>query len=517
MVVALICLSLIVAKPIDDVERKCIVKYLSDKELLDSSFVVDPVNSDNCDELISAKIFEIYFDMIYDGKKPEEDHLYYVEHMLRTNGVADVVLKSLLYHEDSKEAKDLKETVNQMKTIADIFQLWNSLKIVQSSKNLQIKSPDSATELCLKHYVTAEVYTKSFYSNDFEESDKYDIKGLECDKLITAFHTNLEVHLLETLPKLKTDREQNCMKMAYVNSNMTKKFSDIFIFTTIPVIFDDGYITLYNKYGHQIQTFYEMIMECMRLGFISEHAPEVRNVYSIDFTREGHMFTPQYDENYGIIVKFNTDRSLNEVVIIANQTSRAMNNSQCLLEGFKDQELGKMSLKMMAAEDNYEVDRIVQMKELMSEIFITIKESCEFKNYFTAMFDDKFNEIRKNEEEISETMNCFQEFVTEEKVNGITYYRVNIYSQRIDRKCEVVLYLLERMKTPHWMTAPQDICMRRELKKLNMLKQKFLVEVLAELEISPEQKAKERIKFNDLIIKISELLFKCPREAFDLI
>ena len=113
-------------------------------------------------------------------------------------------------------------------------------------------------------------------------------------------------------------------------------------------------------------------------------------------------------------------------------------------------------------------------------------------------------------------MNCFQEFVTEEKVNGITYYRVNMNGELNDKKCEMVLFNLELMNKVH-NAAPQDICMRRELKKLNMLKQMFLVEVLAELKISPQQKAEEKIKFNNLMIEVIESRYKCSIEAFYLI
>ena len=183
VVVALSCLSLIVAKPIDDVERKCIVKYLSEKELLDSSFVVDPVLPDNCDELISAKIFEIYFDIIYDGKKPEEDDWSYVEHIFRRNGVADVVLKSLLYHEDSNEAKDLKETVEIMKPIKVMLNSFEQEHYLNTNvKALKIKKPDSDTELCMKHYFTSEILSNYITNETIFKLEKYDIKDLECDE-----------------------------------------------------------------------------------------------------------------------------------------------------------------------------------------------------------------------------------------------------------------------------------------------------------------------------------------------
>ena len=217
VVVALSCLSLIVAKPLEDNVRKCIVKYLSEKELLSSSFVVVPVNPDNCDELMSAKIFEIYFDIIFNGRKPEEHYWPRVDQIFKKNGVADVVLKSLLYDEDSKEAKDLKETVKKMRLIADLIDSWKGYKFNDNIKNLQIKSPDTATELCLKNHATSEIFSNFVETKRFEQLEKYDIKDLECDKLITSFQKNLEVYLLEKLPKLGTDKEETCVKNAYLS------------------------------------------------------------------------------------------------------------------------------------------------------------------------------------------------------------------------------------------------------------------------------------------------------------
>ena len=491
------------------------MKYLSDKELLDSSFVVDPVLPDNCNELISAKIFEIYFGIIYGGKKPE-DEWSRVDIIFKRNGVADVVLKSMIYGEDSEEAKDLKETAKQMRTIADSIELWNSYQLHDNIKTLQIKSPDLATELCLKSYVTSGIYSKSIETKSFEQLEKYDTKDLECDKLITSFHKHLEVYLLETLPKLNTDKAHICVKNAYVNLNMTQKFSDVFTFSMMKDINVDDTYRLYNSYCYQIASFYELTMECARLGFILNDVPEVRNVYSIDFTRQHYLFSNKYKENFGIIVKFHKHQSLNEILIIADEISQVKNNSQCLIDHFNNFELREMSLKMMAAENNYEVDRILSMTKIMKEIFQQIKHSCEINNDFSKIFDDKFNELRKNKEEIAETMNCFQEFVSEEKVDDITYYRVNIDGQLNDKKCEGILYHLKQMEDSI-NTDPQDICMRKELKKLNLFKQKFKIQVLAELGISPQQKTEEKIKFNKLMLKTVEMHFKCHKESFDLI
>ncbi|CAO1342126.1 unnamed protein product, partial [Diamesa tonsa] len=482
LVVALSCLSFVVTKPLDDVERKCIVKYLSDKELLDSSFVVDPVLPDNCDELISAKIFEIYFDIIYDGIKPEEGKWSYSEHVFRRSGVADVVLKSLLSDQDSEKANDLKETVKQMRTIADLFKMWSNYKLFENFKTLQIESPGAETELCLKNYVTFEVLSSFVGKDRSEQLEKYDINDLECDKLITLFQKQLEVHLLQILPKLSTDKENICMKKVYVNSNMTQTFSDVFIFSMMEDINVDDVYRLYNSYSLKIETFYELSMECARLGFILKDVPEVRNVYSIDFTRQSYMFSDKYEENFGILVKLNTNRSLNEIRIIANQTSKIMNNSQCFINSLKGLELSEMSLKMMAAEDNYEVVRIMAMKTIMTKILSSIKDFCEMNNDNSKMFDDMLNELRINKEEILEIMTCFQEFVTEEKVNGITYFRVNLDGQLNDKKCKKVLDQLEQMEKS-LKTVPEEKCSLLVLKNSNGFKLMLQMTVLAELGI----------------------------------
>lgn len=517
--IVLFALSLVViseGKPLEDNERKCIVKYLSEKGLLSPTFVVDPVLPDNCDELLSARIFEIYFDVIYHGEKPEEDDWFQVDYIFKRSGVADVVLKSFLYEENSEENANLKKTVNIMRNIADLIDSWKNHKLSENIKNLQIKSPDSSTKLCLKNHVTTEVFPNYVETKRFDQLEKYDIKDLECDNLITSFQKHLEVHLLETFPKSGSDNKQLCIKNSYNNLNMTEKFSDVFAISIMKEITLDDTYHLYNSYCYRVAAFYEQIMECARLGFILKDVPEVRNVYSIDFTREGYMFTPKYDENFGVLVKINVDQSLSEILLIANQTSELMNNSQCLLDGFKDRDLRKMSLKMMAAEDNYEVGRVLDMKRIMLVIFRQITHSCKTRNDANKMFDDMYNGLKSNNQEMAAKMKCFRQFVTEEKVNGITYFRVNIDVQPNDKKCQGILEYLEHMEHSE-NTDPEDVCMLREVKKLNLYKVKWDFEVLAEIGISSQQKEEERIKFNELMIKAIEMLFNCQKEAFDLI
>ena len=52
LAVALVVLS--EGKLLEDIERKCIVKYLNDRELLDSSFEVEAVNPEICDDLLKT-------------------------------------------------------------------------------------------------------------------------------------------------------------------------------------------------------------------------------------------------------------------------------------------------------------------------------------------------------------------------------------------------------------------------------------------------------------------------------
>ena len=66
-------------------------------------------------------------------------------------------------------------------------------------------------------------------------------------------------------------------------------------------------------------------------------------------------------------------------------------------------------------------------------------------------------------------------------------------------------------------TDIEDVCMLREIKKLNFYKLKWNFEVMAEIGISPQQKAEERINFNVLMMRAIEMLYKCHKEAFDLI
>ncbi|CAO1336322.1 unnamed protein product [Diamesa serratosioi] len=131
LVLAISLVLIVEGKPLEDIERKCIVKYLSERELLDSSFEVEAETPENCDELLSAKISEIYAGFTSEMKE---------------QGIVDIVLKSLLYG-NSKEAEELTNTISEIKRISE--EIDNSWKYrgVEKIKNLNMEYQNATTNL----------------------------------------------------------------------------------------------------------------------------------------------------------------------------------------------------------------------------------------------------------------------------------------------------------------------------------------------------------------------------------
>ena len=146
--VALVVLS--EGKPLEDIERKCIVKYLSDRELLNSSFEVEAVNPEICDELLNKKITEIYEEIIHDATN--ERAQFHNRYTMKTRGTVDLVLKSLLYG-NSTEAEELMKTLETFKKLVILsFEHDKLQELTKSTMSFELHDEHSAKNLCLKSF-----------------------------------------------------------------------------------------------------------------------------------------------------------------------------------------------------------------------------------------------------------------------------------------------------------------------------------------------------------------------------
>lgn len=299
---------------------------------------------------------------------------------------------------------------------------------------------------------------------------------------------------------------------------MTDLFVTAYTYSIMEHINTDDTYFLYRSTCFDIAKFYESLMEFARLEFILEDNPAVRTVYSIDFTRDYYLFRPNYKENFGLMVEFNADKSYNETLIIANKTSEVVSLSECFLDNLQSIELNKLALQMMAAEDVFNVVRLLSMKQIL---LVMIRESiyfCKPKNTVDGVFEIMFMQPKvKNQEEMKETakkMNCFRKFITEETVNGVTFFRVNIKLQPGDKDCEYLNnHILDVENTDS--AEPVEACARKKAKEGNYTNRKWELNLLGELGIAEQQKEEAKMQLTQFMVDSRMFYFDCQMETFN--
>ena len=164
------------------------------------------------------------------------------------------------------------------------------------------------------------------------------------------------------------------------------------------------------------------------MGFILKDAPEIRNVFPIDFTRQTFPFESMY-EDYGFLVKFNPDRSYNETLIVANKATNILHESKCMSERLDFYGFGKVVLKTMSVEDEFDVVRLEKMQYVLLHAILRSRSDCIDR----MVHSNVFNKTEAAYEGFSEE--CFSQIVTELDVEGVTFYRVNMEIQPDNDKC----------------------------------------------------------------------------------
>ena len=473
-------LSFIETKSVEDNTRKCIVKYLSDKQLLDSSFDVDSVLPDNCYELIDNKVHDIYETSYYKDIADVAKNIE-IDIILQRTDMVDLILKSNLIS-DTRKANELIKVVKEIIKIEDFFESYND-NTTESFKftttNRVMVSP------CLQSYLS-------------EMLDSNETMTIGCKDTFYSFKKSFETEFLQMLPKLSSAKGQICIRRAYTQLNMTDNFFNGYIYKMM----EDESIK--NEIVFDIGQFYQPIYECVRL--ITKETPNNGFFVSLDFNVTSNTSLPEdesveFRNTHGLNVKFNHDRSNFQFHIIANKTSEAMVYSKCFLNELNHFDFKSIASKVKSVEDDFDVVKLLRIKDYLKAIF---EQSLYFCN--PSYFDGTSSKIEKDPDQ----MKCFRQFITKDEVEGETTYKINITLKPDDVKCNKYF-----VNEKYEYNDVNDSCVFSKFKKNNYYKKMWTIQIMDQLNISIKQQKQlehDVIQFERLW---KDILIGCRFEEFN--
>lgn len=482
-VLAVSFLALIETKSIEDNTRNCIVKYLSDKKLLDSSFVVDSMLPENCFELIDDKLEELYIASYYKDNDDNETNGEFIDFLQMTDMV-DLILKSNLIG-DTKRAKELSNVFEELIKIDKFIEPFAK----NTNENYNFKTLHSTGETsCLQSYFS------ELLKNETQDAIKIPtIEG--CEEILTSLKKSFEKDFLAMLPKLSSEEGQNCVLNAYKKLNMTNNFFNGFY---VSKIMQDENMN-FTLIGSYIFQFYVPITQCVRL------ITKENNVFMIevDFNEVLNITVPEdnmekYRKTQGIIVKLNEDNSQYDFHLIANETSEVMKYSKCFVDELNQYNLGPIAARIRFFEREFEVVDLVELKDFFKDVFKQCLDFCEpdYYSYFSRM-----KELQPGK------MECFRQFVTTEDVDGVTFYRVNMNLRADDVKCNFY----------YKMDGNYDDfseCVSRKAKSIDFSKRLWSIQALSQYNLSSQQQNEFIISRTELEIEWNSLKIDCYLDEF---
>ena len=392
VVLAVNLLSLIETKPFEDHTRICIVKYLSDKQLLDSSYVVDSVLPINCYELINNKVRDIYEASYFKEIADDEEKRKIIE-TLKNTDMVDLVLKSDLIG-DTKRAEELLNIFHELKKIKEFVRLW----------------PDSANGSF--SFTSSNIDFSSYCFND-------GIRGNEDFEKILSFRKTFDDELLEIFPKISSEKAQNCITQTFTQFNIAHHLLMSYI----------GRLT-YGEYKEILQ-FKLTLNECVRLS-MKESSNSLFTI-ELDYNA-AYSFLLEVDEStfyrksQGIVVKLNQEKNDTDVVLLTNENSEVMKYIKCFVEEFNRIDFKAIASKMMSFEEDFDIVTLLKFQHSLKEYFKHIILFCHE--------DLLFPHYTKLNKEHGSFIKCFGQFVKEVDSEDVTFFRIDIAKQPDDEKCK---------------------------------------------------------------------------------
>ena len=479
VVLAVSLLSFIETKSVEDTS-KCIVKYLSDKQLLNSSFVVDSVLPDNCYELIDNKVKKMY--EVYKKTIEDDDENNEIVATFLLTDMVDLLLKSDFIG-DTKKAEKLMSVFKEIIKIEEFFELWSDSEADSfnfTDYNSTLQSP------CLLSYSDELIYEETQNINDNNT-----IVTQDCEQTLISIKKSFENEFLEVLPKFSSDKGQNCISKAYTQLNMTDTFFNAYIYKTKEEELNNTVIE------SEIIQFLVVIIECVRLT-----TKETSNTFMIEnnFIKALNISKPgdnaeKYRKTHGIIVKLNQEKNDTEVILMANATSEIMKYSSCFEEEFTHIDFKAMALRIISLEEDLDVVQLLKIKYPLKNFVDLFVSFCD-GSYF-GKTTRKVVKLRKK----SIIMKCFSHFLSEEQIDGVTFYRVNVDPKVDDENCN---YLYNLTK--------DDNCVVNSSRKMNFYIRVWTIQFLNQFNVSSQQQIEMQHEIIQIERDFKDLVYSCVVE-----
>ncbi|CAO1342542.1 unnamed protein product [Diamesa hyperborea] len=512
-------LSITNAAYLNEIQKNCVVSYLSERSLLDSSFSVGPVLKENCDEIVETLKFQSYSYVLYDGVKREVDERIYncLDDVLQRTSYADVALKSMLY-EDTKEATELNQTkVNLDKVVTEFCDLRGykydvTFKMVQFTRinEHEVKS-------CLTNYALTNILSQEEFKS-LNLTENYATINLECENITMSFKDALEKAILEKLPVLSIEREISFMKNSYKNYNITDNY---FVGMVLNALDFETSSNVYRARFNSIKNFYQSLKECMVTGFkIAEVSAGSRNSYFTDFLGGHELYHENYNEKFIYKVKFNDDKSYQKMEIISNSKASVRNTVQCHTKNFEQYEVGKMIGKLMEAEDNFEIENVVEMKKIIRSLTTQIDIKCDESDLLGMEFERVFESYKQvaatlaTDEKKKTKLSCIRKYIIQKQFLNETIYDLSALKddqeEGIQECTEFNKELLEMKKN----STNENICNAGKIHGASYYEYEGSVYVLSLLKLTEAQRFHAKQHYNKWIVDIFEKQVKCNQETF---
>ena len=467
-------LSFIESKSCKDHTRKCIVKYLSDKQLLDSSFVVDSVLPDNCYELIDNKVQDIYEASYYKDNADDEAKSKIIE-TLKSTDMVDLVLKSDLIG-DTKRAEELLNIFQELKKIEEFVRLW----------------PDSANGSF--SFTSSNIDFSSYCFNDvFRKTLTKYFGNEDCEKIL-SFRKTFDDELLEIVTKISSEEAQNCIRKTYKQFNIAHHF----LMSYIDNLTQGG--------AKQISQFKLTLNECVRLSM--KESSNITFMIELDFNRALNIYLEAdeskiYRKTEEIIVKLNQENNHTDIFLIANETSEFMKYSKCYVEELYRIDFKAIAFKMMSLEEDFEILELLKLQQSLQEYFQHFVSFCDgsfFVNYT----------LRNDQLDKNSFMKCFGQFVTEEEVEGVTFFRVNIAIQPDDLKCSLYYELAQYRYSDR-------ICAVKEMEMMDFYRLSWTIRIMKQFKISTQQQKELENDVMKFERGFKDITYTCMFEMLEII
>ncbi|CAO1336342.1 unnamed protein product [Diamesa serratosioi] len=514
-------LSITNAKYLSEIQKNCVVDYLSENSLLDSSFNVAHDLMENCQQIIDALKFQSFSYLLYDGVKREVDDRIYncLDDVLQRTNYADIALKSMLY-EDTKEAKELNQTKENLDKVVTEFCDLRGYKYDVTFKMVNFTSfNEEGVKTCLTNYALTKILSQEEFKS-LNLTENYETFDLECENRTLSFKSALEEAILEKLPILSVEREISFMKQSYKKFDITNNY---FVGMVLNSLHFETSSKVYRERFNSIKNFYQSLKECMVTGFkTNEVSSKNRTSYLIDFLGSYELYHEKYNESFTYKVKFNDDQSYHKLeIILNNNVSTSGKVVQCQTEKLEQYQFGKMIGKLIEAEENFEIEKVIEIKSIIRDLFSRIDILCDESDLFGSEFERVLESYKNIADELAtdnkkkSKLSCIRKYIIHNKFVNETIYDLSAIKNDDEEALEdCAEFDKELIKYSTKDSSEGKYCPANKIQGINYFKHEGTVYVLSLITLTETQRLHAKQEYKNWIIDIYGKQLQCYKETF---